>query len=106
VSGRFLYIFSTKALIYTAIGAAVGGLFYLLFNAIGLSTLAFIIVVLFALIGFVIGTFKMPNIETFKISRKTGGENLDDILKRYVLFKRKKSKIFVYTREEKIDVNK
>ena len=71
-----------------------------------LSLIAVIAVLLFALTGFVIGTFKMPNIETFKISRKTGGENLDDILKRYVNFKRKKSKIFVYTREERKNVNK
>ena len=61
------------------------------------------VVVVFALIGFVIGTFKVPNIERFEFSRKTGGENIDDVIKRAVKFKMKKEKLYVYTKEEKKD---
>lgn len=96
-------IFSTKALIYTAIGAGVGLIFYLLFKSIGLNLVGIIILAVLALIGFVIGTFKMPNIDSFKITRKTGGENIDDIIKRAIKFKQKKSKIYLYAREETKD---
>lgn len=101
-----MYIFSTKALIYTGIGAAIGAIFYILFSLISLKIIGYIAISLFAVLGFLIGTFKMPNLDTFKITRKTGGENLDDILKRWILFKRKRSRIYVYTREEKENVNK
>ena len=36
--GRILYVFSTKALIYTFIGIAIGFIFYLVFNALKLQT--------------------------------------------------------------------
>ena len=101
--GRILFIFSTKALIYSGIGALIGGIFYIIFNLLGLTLVGIAVVVVFALIGFVIGTFKVPNIERFEFSRKTGGENIDDVIKRAVKFKMKKEKLYVYTKEEKKD---
>ena len=101
--GRILFIFSTKALIYSGIGALIGGIFYIIFNLLGLTLVGIAVVVVFALIGFVIGTFKVPNIERFEFSRKTGGENIDDVIKRAVKFKMKKEKLYVYTKEEKED---
>ena len=41
--GRILYIFSTKALLYTFVGVAIGFFFYLILSAIGLDFIAFII---------------------------------------------------------------
>ena len=35
--GRILFIFSTKALIYSGVGALIGGLFYIIFNLLGLT---------------------------------------------------------------------
>ena len=101
--GRILFIFSTKALIYSGIGALIGGILYIIFNLLGLTLVGIAVVVVFALIGFVIGTFKVPNIERFEFSRKTGGENIDDVIKRAVKFKMKKEKLYVYTKEEKKD---
>ena len=101
--GRILFIFSTKALIYSGIGALIGGIFYIIFNLLGLTLVGIAVVVVFALIGFVIGTFKVPNIERFEFSRKTGVENIDDVIKRAVKFKMKKEKLYVYTKEEKKD---
>ena len=98
--GRILYIFSTKALIYTAIAAAIGLIFYGIFNMIGLKVVATVILVLFALIGFVIGTFKIPEIESIKFTKKTGGERIDDVLMRAIKFKMKKNRIYTYTKEE------
>ena len=95
--GRILYIFSTKGLIYTAVGAGIGLIFFFLFKFMGLSFVGLIVTGIFALIGFLIGTLKIPKIEAFEVTKKTSGENLDDILKRYINFKRKKEKIYVST---------
>ena len=61
---------------------------------IELKIIGIIILALFALAGFIIGTFKMPKMDSFKVTRKTGGENLDDVIKRAVLFKRKGNRIW------------
>ena len=48
------------------------------------------------LIGFGIGTLKVPEIAKFEFSKKTGGENIDDIIKRAIMFKMKGKKLYVY----------
>ena len=88
--GRILYIFSTKALIYTSIGIGIGLLFYFLLKMIGFSTVGLIITFIFGLIGFAIGTMKVPDSKAFEITSKTGGENVDDILLRWMKFKKKR----------------
>ncbi|MCL2341507.1 MAG: hypothetical protein FWC53_00060 [Firmicutes bacterium] len=55
---------------------------------------------MFVLIGFVIGTFKIPEIPGLKFTEKTGGENIDNIIKRAITFKMKKRRIYIYTKEE------
>ena len=100
--GRILYIFSTKALVYTFIGAAVGGLFYLIFDTIGFSMIGLIFVVIFGIIGFSIATFKVPKIRMIKSINDISGENIDEIIKRYIKFRSKKQKRYVlFTKEEK-----
>ena len=94
--GRILFIFTTKSLIYTVIAGGIGLLFYFLFSLLGMTMVGIIIVAAFALIGFLIGTVKMPELGKFEFAKKTGGENLDDILKRAIKFKTKGKKIYVY----------
>lgn len=101
--GRILYIFSTKGLIYTTIGAAIGTLFYLLFKSLNLMFIGVIIIVVLALLGFIIGTFKMPETTAFEITRKTGGENIDDVIKRAFKFYRNRRRIYIYKEEETKD---
>ena len=104
--GRILFIFSTKALIWSGVGALIGGVFYIIFNLFGLTIVGIVAVILLALIGFIIGTFKIPNLERFDITRKTGGENIDDVIKRAFKFRTKKCKCYVYdlgTKEENKD---
>lgn len=98
--GRILTIFSYKALVYTVVGLIVGYIFYFIFNLIKLSTVGIIIMIIFALIGFCIGTLKMPNTKNFEITKKTGGEKIDEILVRLIKFKMKKNRIYIYTKEE------
>lgn len=101
--GRILFIFSTKALIYTAIGGGIGVVFYLILNLIGLGLIGIVAIGVLGLIGFVIGTFKMPDTNAFQITKKTGGENIDDVIRRAIKFKMQKNKIYVYQKEERIE---
>ena len=97
--GRNLYIFSTKAIIYTAVGVGIGLIFYFLFNLIGLTMVGIIIAGLFGLVGFCIATFKVPDMKNFELTKKTGGEKIDDVIKRWILFKKNNNKIYVYMNE-------
>lgn len=98
--GRILYIFSTKALIYTSIGAGIGLLFYFMFKIMGLSMVGIIITLVFGLIGFIIGTLKVPESTAFEITKKTGGENIDDVILRWLKFKKDGNKVYIYKEEE------
>ena len=99
--GRILFVFSTKALIYTVVGGVIGLPFYYLFKYLKTPIVGIVIVSILALLGFIIGTFKIPDSEGFKLTRLVGGESIDDIIMRYIRFKRKKNKIYI-TKEEEV----
>ena len=101
--GRILYIFSTKALIYSAAGIGIGLIFYFLLKLFGLKMIGIIITLLFGLIGFTVATFKIPDTKKFKFTEKTGGENIDTIIIRYFKFRQKKNRIYVNIKEETKD---
>lgn len=94
--GRILFIFSTKALIYTVIGIVIGLIFYFIFKMMNLSIVGFIIMGILGLLGFSIGTFKIPESNAFKFTKLTGGENIDDIIIRWIKFKKKGNKVYIY----------
>ena len=98
--GRILFIFSTKSLIYSGIGAAVGFPIYFILSLMNMSIIGIIVMAFMALIGFIIGTFKIPEIGALKSTKTIGGEKIDDIIKRAYLFRKKKNKIYLYTKEE------
>lgn len=98
--GRILYIFSTKGLIYTCIGAGIGLVFYLVFKMLGLAMVGLIITLIFGAIGFAIGTLKVPESNGLEITRKTGGENIDDVILRWIKFKKNGNKVYVFKAEE------
>jgi len=98
--GRILFIFSTKSMIYSAIGAVLGLPFYFIFSAMQMTIVGIIIMAFFALIGFIITTFKFPEIGAIKFTKTVGGENIDDIIKRAIKFKKNGNKIYLYTKEE------
>ena len=104
--GRILFIFSAKALIYTAIGGAIGIPFYLIFSLLSMGVVGLVFIVVFALLGFIIGTFKVPDSNNFKITKNTGGENIDDVIIRGIKFKMHKNRIYVYGIESKEDTEK
>lgn len=61
---------------------------------VGLGTIG-----VFGIIGFSIGTFKIPDSSAFQVTRLVGGENIDDVILRYIKFRKKKNKIYI-TKEE------
>lgn len=93
--GRILFIFSTKALIYTSVGIGIGLIFYFLFNLIGLTMVGIVITGVLGLLGFGIGTFKMPETNSFQLTKKVGGENIDEVIKRAIRFRNKKNRIYI-----------
>lgn len=96
---RLLYIFTTKSLITTAIGALCGSVFLLIFMMLGMKMVGIIAMALFAIIGWMVGAIKIPTIVAFPITKKIGGEPLGEIIIRYFKF-RKTRKIYTYTKEE------
>lgn len=97
---RILVIFSVKSLITTAIGALIGAIFLFIFNLLGLKLAGIVIMAILALIGYAIGTFKIPTLAGLPFTKKVGGESMDEIIKRYAKF-RMNRKIYTYTKEEK-----
>ena len=104
--GRILFIFSAKALVYTAIGGACGLPLYLIFSILSMNIVGLICIAVLGLVGFIIGTFKVPDSTNFKITQKTGGENIDDVIRRGIKFKMQKNKIYVYENEVDKEVEK
>lgn len=100
--GRIFFVFSKKALVYTAIGVFVGFLFSLIFSIFNLSIVGYILMGLLGGLGFVIGTFKMPDTTAFDITKKTGGEKIDDVIVRAIKFKRAGKRIYINESAEKL----
>lgn len=100
---KILFIFSTKSFLFTIGGAVIGIIFYLIFSLLNLKTIGLFLIVLFGLLGFAVGTFKIPDNANLSFSRKVGGEAIDDVFLRWVKFKRNNNKIYVYKEEEAKD---
>ena len=96
---RILYIFTVKSLISTAIGGMIGLIFYFLFNAMGVKMVGVITMIVFALIGFGIGTIKIPTVAGLPFTKKIGGEPLSEIIRRYILFRMNRKIYTYYTKE-------
>lgn len=103
--GRILYIFSTKALIYTVVGLGIGAFFKWLLGLLGdavpsigniMNIVGFIIMLLIGVFGFVIGTFKVPQNDKFEITRKAAGIEMDTVIKEYIKFHFRKNKYYIY----------
>ena len=97
--GKILFIFSVKAFIYTCVALIIGLIINFILGMLGISFVGIVITVVFGLIGFGIGTLKVPEVKKFEFTRKTGGENIDDIIIRWYKFKKRNKRIYVYKKE-------
>lgn len=102
---RILYIFTVKSLIATAIGGAIGFVFYFIFNALGVHMVGVITMAIFALIGYIMGAFNIPTVAGLPFTKKIGGEPLSEIIRRYIVFRMNK-KIYVYHSKVESKLNK
>ncbi|MBP3830934.1 MAG: PrgI family protein [Clostridia bacterium] len=100
---KILFIFSKKSFIYTAVGGFIGVILFYLFNLLKLTAVGVICVIIFAVLGFAIGTFKIPDVSTFEFTKNVGGEAIDDVIKRWIKFKRNSNRIYVYKEEDAKD---
>ena len=84
--GRILMIFTKKSFLGTVLGASIALItIYPICAIFGAS-----------LIGFIITALKMPNSSNFEILRKTGGEDIDEILLRLIKFKKGGKRVYLY----------
>lgn len=98
--GKILMVFSTKALIYTAIGAGLGFiLLKMIFTPMKITIVGIIVMALLALLGFAIATFKIPNSDNFEITRNAGGLKIDEVIVRLIKFKMNPNRQYIYKRE-------
>ena len=101
--GKILMIFSKKSLLWTIACGIVGLItIYPICTILGYTLIGLVGILLFGLIGFIIGTCKIPESQNFEIFRKTGGENIDEILLRLIKFKQKGKNLYLYDRGGKI----
>lgn len=96
---KILFIFSTKALIFSVVGVVVGFIIAYIFSLFKTNLIVFIVSLIFGIIGFAIGTFKIPDSNSMEITRKAGGQGIDEIILRYIKFKLKKDKLYVNCKE-------
>lgn len=95
--GKILMIFSKKSFLWTIGFAAVALVtIYPICSILGVTLIGMAAVLLFGLIGFAIGSLKMPNSQNFEIFRKTGGEDIDEILIRLLKFKKGGKRVYLY----------
>ena len=68
--GRILIIFTTKGFVGTLIGIFIGAILFAFFNTIHATIVGWILLVLCALTGFVIGQVKIPNSNSLDLFKK------------------------------------
>ena len=104
---RILYIFSVKSFITTFICGGIGALIvFLIKSVIPMSIFTIILLIVpFAVVGYVIGALKIPDIPMMGPLQKAGGEEVLDILFRLINFPSKK-KIYIYGKDRKIGGDK
>ena len=64
--GRILFVFSSKALIYTTIGAGIGLFIYFITKMLGVGIIGIISMIVLGLCGFIIGHLKCQMRQHFK----------------------------------------
>jgi len=92
---RLLYIFTMRSFLTTVIGTMIGFLISFIFSTIGLKLIGWIIMGVFAAVGFAVGSLTIPDSPIVGNLRKAGGEKIGDILIRTITF-RKRKKIYIY----------
>lgn len=86
-------------------GIALGTVAFILFSSLGLKILGIVVLVIISLISFAIGALKIPDVAMLTVTRKIGGEHLDEIILRYFKFKKKRKLYSIAVEKGKGDIN-
>lgn len=104
---RILTYFTPKSFIFTVVGILIGTVFYFIFSLLSLKITGIIVLLIISALFFAVGALKVPETNAFAFFKDTGGEQIDDILWRYVKFHgikliglKSSKKIYVYGRRE------
>lgn len=93
---RLLVIFSLRALATTAIGAVLGLFIGILLKAI-YAPLLLISLGVFAVLGFIVGTFKIPEISRIPFTKEIAGMYSYEAVFAFIKFKARR-KLYVYSK--------
>ena len=89
--GRILYIFNGRSILTTIIGIVFGFVVGIVLK-MALPKLGMpISLILFGLIGFGVGTIKIPEINTFPVTKSIGGMYIDEAILKHMKFKKRRS---------------
>lgn len=97
---RILLIFTPKGFLGIMVGLIPGILLHQICTALGSTVMAWVLLGICAVIGFVIGQVKMPESRAFDLLRKTGGEYIKTVITNYFKFQKTK-KYYIYDSEAK-----
>ncbi len=104
---RILTFFTPKSFLFTVVGVLIGTAIFFVFNLLSLKITGIVILVFFSLISFAVGTLKIPETNAFAFFKDTGGEQIDDIIWRYIKFNgiklfgiRGTRRIYIYGRRD------
>ena len=96
---RIFVIFSIRSLISTVIGIMVGVIIGIIPLLLNFQVGMFILVGIFGLLGFIIGTFPVMYIPGIPITKEVQGEYLYNLVFRYYIFRGRRS-LKTYIEEE------
>lgn len=103
---RILYIFTTKSFIFTLVAGIIGaGVWFIISNLLEIDSLVamLICILIFGVIGYLLGTLKIPDSPMMGKFRKAGGEYISDIIVRFITLRyRKKIYLYNYNRKENV----
>lgn len=88
---RIFVIFSIRSLASTVIGVVIGALLGLIINLFKIPYLPYVLVGIFGLIGFLVGTVPIIYIPGIPVTKEVQGEYLYNVLLKYSLFKQRRS---------------
>lgn len=94
---RLFVIFSIKSLVFTVVFGLIGFFLFSILSAVGLGPIGIALMIILAIIGYVISSFKIPDIPLVGKFRKASGEMIWEILFKTIMFYKKK-KLYIYSK--------
>lgn len=74
-----------------------------IFASLGAKIVGFVILVIISLISFIIGAFKVPNIGSLSFAKDVSGDHIDEIITRYLKFKKNRKRYSIAVTERRKD---